>query len=280
MRNALTADIEAWLKEDGVGEVAIYWQRLPNTPSRAQIKIKSDVTLAGLPWFMAVFETLDKNIQGLESLMEYEGQSLRTGTVIDLPVNLPWSVAITGERLALNLLHKATAVATATKKLTEISKHHGVAVLDTRKTTPGLRNLEKYAVTVGGGKNHRFTQVDAWMIKDNHKELMGLKGAVEFFRSMQQPYKNLIVEIHNLDELKAARELNVTHFLLDNFTPEMLKTACSSKKAGEFFEVSGGVNLQTIAHYMIPGVDAVSSGAITQFPPAVDISFKFQAVKP
>ena len=280
MRNALTADIEAWLKEDGVGDVAIYWQRLPSTPSRAQIKIKSDVTLAGLPWFIAVFETLDKNIQGLESLMEYEGQYLRAGTVIDLPVNLPWGVAITGERLALNLLHKATAVATATKKLTEITNKHGVAVLDTRKTTPGLRNLEKYAVTVGGGKNHRFTQVDAWMIKDNHKELMGLKGSVEFFRSMQQPYKNLILEIHNLDELKAARELNVAHFLLDNFTLEMLKSACTSKKAGEFFEVSGGVNLQTVAQYMIPGVDAVSSGAITQFPAAVDISFKFQTVKP
>lgn len=280
MRNALTADIEAWLKEDGIGDVAIYWQRLPSTPSRAQIKIKSDVTLAGLPWFIAVFETLDKNIQGLESLMEYEGQYLRAGTVIDLPVNLPWGVAITGERLALNLLHKATAVATATKKLTEITNKHGVAVLDTRKTTPGLRNLEKYAVTVGGGKNHRFTQVDAWMIKDNHKELMGLKGSVEFFRGMQQPYKNLILEIHNLDELKAARELNVAHFLLDNFTLEMLKSACTSKKAGEFFEVSGGVNLQTVAQYMIPGVDAVSSGAITQFPAAVDISFKFQTVKP
>jgi nicotinate-nucleotide pyrophosphorylase (carboxylating) len=280
MRNALAADIEAWLKEDGVGDVAIYWQRLPSTPSRAQIKIKSDVTIAGLPWFIAVFETLDKNIQGLESLMEYEGQYLRAGTVIDLPVNLPWGVAITGERLALNLLHKATAVATATKKLTEITNKHGVAVLDTRKTTPGLRNLEKYAVTVGGGKNHRFTQVDAWMIKDNHKELMGLKGSVEFFRGMQQPYKNLILEIHNLDELKAARELNVAHFLLDNFTLEMLKSACTSKKAGEFFEVSGGVNLQTVAQYMIPGVDAVSSGAITQFPAAVDISFKFQTVKP
>jgi nicotinate-nucleotide pyrophosphorylase (carboxylating) len=279
MRNALTRDIEAWLKEDGVGDVPTYWQRLPCTPSRAQIKIKTDVTLAGLPWFIAIFETLDKNIQGLEALMEYEGQHLRTGTIIDVPINLPWGVAITGERLALNLLHKATAVATATKKLTEITKQHGIAVLDTRKTTPGLRNLEKYAVTVGGGKNHRFTQVDSWMIKDNHKELMGLKGAVEFFRSLQQPYKNIIVEIHNLDELKAARELNVTHFLLDNFTPDMIKSACSSKKADEFFEVSGSVNLQTVSLYMIPGVDAVSSGAITQFPAAVDISFKFQAVK-
>lgn len=280
MRNGLKADIEAWLKEDGVGEVATYWQRLPQTPSRAQIKIKSDVMMAGLPWFIAVFETLDKNINGLDSLLEYEGQYLRSGTVIDLPILLPWSVAITGERLALNLLHKAAAVATATKKLTEITHQYGVAVLDTRKTTPGLRNLEKYAVTIGGGKNHRFTQVDAWMIKDNHKELMGLKGSVDFFRGMNQPYKNLIVEIHNLDELKVARELNVTHFLLDNFDADTLKVACSTKKTGEFFEVSGGVNLQTVSQYMIPGVDAVSSGAITQFPSAVDISFKFQAVKP
>lgn len=277
MQNVVAGDIESWLKEDGIGEVGIYWQRLPVVPVRAQIKIKSDLTLAGLPWFCAVFEKLAPELgKSLQPLNEYEGRELKAGTVIALPVSLPWGVAITGERLALNLLHKASAVATATKALVSLTAPAGIKVLDTRKTTPGLRALEKYAVTVGGGCNHRFTQVDAWMIKDNHKELLGLKGAVEFFRGLNQPYKNLIVEIHTLAELSDARELGVQHFLLDNFTPDMLASACANKRAGEFFEVSGGINLQTVKSVMIAGVDAVSSGAITQFPKAVDISFKFQ----
>lgn len=277
MQNVVSGDIENWLKEDGFGEVGIYWQRLPVVPVRAQIKIKSNLTLAGLPWFCAVFERLSPGLgKSLEPLIEHEGCEFKAGAVIGLPVALPWGVAITGERLALNLLHKASAVATATKALVNLTAPAGVKVLDTRKTTPGLRALEKYAVTVGGGCNHRFTQVDAWMIKDNHKELMGLKGAVDFFRGLNQPYKNLIVEIHNLTELSEARELGVQHFLLDNFSPEMLATACSKKLSGEFFEVSGGINLLTVKSVLIPGVDAVSSGAITQFPAAVDISFKFQ----
>lgn len=277
MQNVVAGDIESWLKEDGIGEVGIYWQRLPVVPVRAQIKIKSDLTLAGLPWFCAVFEKLAPQLENsLRSLNEYEGRELKAGTVIDLPASLPWGVAITGERLALNLLHKASAVATATKALVNLTTPAGIKVLDTRKTTPGLRTLEKYAVTVGGGCNHRFSQVDAWMIKDNHKELMGLKGAVEFFRGLNQPYKNLIVEIHSLTELATARELGVQHFLLDNFSQEMLATACAGKRAGDFFEVSGGINLQTVKTVLIPGVDAVSSGALTMFPAAVDISFKFQ----
>ena len=277
MQNVVSGDIESWLKEDGFGEVGVYWQRLPVVPVRAHIKIKSDLTLAGLPWFCAVFEKLAPGLgKSLEPLKEHEGRELKAGTVIALPVLVPWGVAITGERLALNLLHKASAVATATKALVNLTAPAGVKVLDTRKTTPGLRALEKYAVTVGGGCNHRFTQVDTWMIKDNHKELMGLKGAVDFFRTLNQPYKNLIVEIHSLSELAECRELGVQHFLLDNFSPEMLATACSKKLSGEFFEVSGGINLQTVKAVLIPGVDAVSSSAITQFPAAVDISFKFQ----
>ena len=278
MQNLVMADIKAWLKEDGLGDGGIYWHQLPQVPARAQLKIKSPLVLAGLPWFCAVFETLSSDLENdLQPLLELEGKELAAGTVITLPTAIPWGVAITGERLALNLLHKASAVATATRALVNITSKYNIAVLDTRKTTPGLRTLEKYAVTVGGGHNHRFTQVDSWMIKDKHKELLGLQGAVEFFRSLKQPYKNIIVEIHSVDELKEAQNLGVKHFLLDNFTSEMLAKACFQKRTGDFYEVSGGVNLQTIQNYMISGVDAVSSGAITQFPAAVDISFKFQA---
>lgn len=279
MWNKRTEEIHRWLQEDGCGEVESYWQSLPEVPASCVLKIKSELRLAGLPWFIGVFEVLQPGTEtALAPLLEWEGQRCLAGTVIELPAHLSWRAAISGERLALNLLHRASSVATATEVLATRARGKGIQLLDTRKTTPGLRALEKYAVRVGGGANHRFTQVDAWMIKDNHKELLGLKGAVEFFRQQGQPYKTLIVEIHSLEELAEARSYGVTHFLLDNFTPQMLQTACVRKKSGEFYEVSGGVRLETIDQFLLPGVDAVSSGAITQFPAAVDISFKFKAV--
>lgn len=275
----MNEDIKRWLQEDGLGQCATYWQKLPNNPVKCVLKIKSPLILAGLPWFVRVFENLDPSLSGkLSNLFELEGKIFSGTEVIDLPLNITWATAVTGERLALNLLHRASSVATATSKLVEQTSPHGIKVLDTRKTSPGLRELEKYAVTVGGGSNHRFSQVDTWMIKDNHKTQMGLKGAVDFFKSMNQPYKNIIVEIHSLNELVEARELGLNYFMLDNFTPEQLQAACKTKRDGEFFEVSGGINLQTVNRVMISGVDAVSSGSITMFPPAVDISFKYEAV--
>ena len=278
--SSLGTDIDRWLQEDGVGHGGAYWQRLPATAVKCQIKIKSPMVLAGLPWFVSVFEKLEPKLgESLRPVLGWEGKHLKGYEVIELPVKLEWGTAVTGERLALNLLHRASAVATATRRLVEKTAPHGIKVLDTRKTSPGLRELEKYAVTLGGGHNHRFTQTDSWMIKDNHKALMGLAGSVDFFRGLKQPYKNIIVEIHSLAELIEARELKVKHFMLDNFSAEDLQTACSTKQAGEFFEVSGGINVDTVEKAMIPGVDAVSSGSITMFPPAVDISFKYQAVK-
>ncbi|MFP5458982.1 MAG: carboxylating nicotinate-nucleotide diphosphorylase [Bacteriovoracia bacterium] len=277
MQNQMMADIDAWLKEDGLGDGGMYWHKLPKHPVKAHLKIKSNLIFAGLPWFCAVFERLSPELGiGLKALQSYEGKELSTGTEIEIPITLTWDVAITGERLALNLLHRASSVATATHELVEIARDHGIQILDTRKTTPGLRALEKYAVVIGGGSNHRFTQVDSWMIKDNHKELMGIEGAVKFFRDLRQPYKTLILEIHSLAELEVARNMNVTHFLLDNFSPEDLRRICGTKKSGEFFEVSGGVNRSNIRDFMIPGIDAVSSGSLTQAPPPVDISFKFR----
>lgn len=277
MQNQMMADIDAWLKEDGLGDGGLYWHKLPKQPVKAQLKIKSDLVLAGLPWFCAVFERLSPGVgAGLKALESYEGKELTAGTVLEVPTALTWDVAITGERLALNLLHRASSVATATHELVRIARDHGVQVLDTRKTTPGLRALEKYAVVVGGGSNHRFTQVDSWMIKDNHKELLGIEGAVTFFRDLRQPYKTLILEIHSAAELEVARTLKVTHFLLDNFSPDDLRRICATKRPGEFFEVSGGVNRSNLRDFLVPGVDAISSGSLTQAPPSVDISFKFR----
>lgn len=270
-------ELDAWLREDGWGDVHSYWSCLPSTPVRAVLKIKSPLMLAGLGWFSAVFEKIDPSTAGkFEFFKEFEGQFFSEKSEIIFPQSLSWATAISGERLALNLIHRASSVATATRELVEIAQPHGIHILDTRKTTPGLRELEKYAVKLAGGANHRFTQTDCFMIKDNHKDLMGLKGAVDFFRKLNQPYKTLITEIHSLDELEAGRELRLSYFMLDNFTKTDLHKACASKKAGEFFEVSGGINKHTIYDVLIKGVDALSVGKITQFPEAVDISFKFK----
>lgn len=279
LTETVDADIQRWLQEDGLGQGGAYWQKLPKTSVKCQLKIKSPLVLAGLPWFVAVLEKLDASTNGQWSnLLQLEGKSMQGNEVIELPVRMTWAAAVTGERLALNLLHRASSVATATSAIVAKTRTHGIKVLDTRKTTPGLRELEKYAVTIGGGSNHRFTQVDAWMVKDNHKTLLGLEGAIQFFRDLQQPYKSIIVEIHSLVELTQARELGVKYYMLDNFSIPDLQRACLEKRTGEFFEVSGGINLHTVEQVCLPGVDAVSSGGITMFPAAVDISFKYQAI--
>jgi nicotinate-nucleotide pyrophosphorylase (carboxylating) len=277
MNTGSIQELDAWLREDGWGEVHSYWSALPQTPVRAVLKIKSPMVLAGLEWFEAVFKRVDPSVGAkLEFLKNYEGKYFPEKMEITFPQPLSWSTAISSERLALNLIHRASSVATATRELVEIARPHGIQILDTRKTTPGLRELEKYAVRVGGGANHRFTQTDCFMIKDNHKELMGLKGAVEFFKNLNQPYKTLITEIHSLSDLETARSLGLRFFMLDNFSSRDLSEACVSKRHGEFFEVSGGINKTTISKFLVKGVDALSVGKITQFPDAVDISFKFK----
>ena len=189
---------------------------------------------------------------------------------------LPFSIALTGERIALNLLQRASAVSTFTQKFTELAKPHNVRILDTRKTTPGLRSLEKYAVRVGGGYNHRFSQADVWMIKDNHKTFFGgLKPAWEYFQNLQTHYQGIVVEIHSLEELKLASELGVKHVMLDNFSVADIKTAIDMKK-NMTVEISGGVTLENCQQYFVKGVDAISIGALTHSAPHVDLSMKIK----
>ena len=269
-------DILNFLKEDGCFENFSYTQSLSNEPVQAYIKIKSDLILSGLPFFFETFKCLGEKFDAKEIVNQYEGKKLQTGKIIELPFHLTWAGALQGERVALNLLQRCSAIATATDRLASLAKDKGVVVLDTRKTTPGIRKFEKYAVVCGGGQNHRFTQVDQWMVKDNHKAFYGgVKEAVEFFKSQSQPYKNIIVEIHSLQELALAFELGLTHLMLDNFSASMIREAVKIKTKNAFYEISGGINEHNIGEYLIPGVDAISVGKITQFPAPVDISFKY-----
>lgn len=276
LEKGLKADLERFFEEDDLKGNTFYLRELPTTEVECLLKIKSDILLSGLPYFVGAFNFLGANLN-YDEFKNYEGKNFSKGEVITF--TLPFSIALTGERIALNLLQRSSAVSTFTQKFVEKARPHNVRILDTRKTTPGLRSLEKYAVRVGGGYNHRFSQADVWMIKDNHKTFFGgLKEALEFFQNMQTHYQGIVVEVHSLHEMKQAIELGVKHVMLDNFSTDDIKNAVKLKKNGMTIEISGGVNLDNIEKYFIDGVDAISVGALTHSAPHVDLSMKLSPV--
>jgi len=261
-----------FFNEDDMGGNAFYLSKLPRTLVECHLKIKSDVLLSGLPYFCGAFEFLGAKLP-FDHFKKYEGLNFKKGEVIQF--ELPFNVALTGERVALNLLQHSTRISTHTQKFIEKTKHTDIKILDTRKTTPGLRTIEKYAVRTAGAFNHRFSQSDAWMIKDNHKTFFGgLQPAWDYFKNMQTFYQNIIVEIHSLEELKLAKDLGVKHVMLDNFSLNDLKSAIGMKSSAITFEISGGVTLENIDQYLLPGIDAISIGALTHSAPHVDLSMK------
>ena len=272
--SGLEADLARFFEEDDFQGNAYYLRELPGTPVDCELKIKTDLLLCGLPYFVAAFNFLGANLN-YESFKKYEGNTIAKGEIIHF--SLPFSIALTGERIALNLLQRASAVASHTNQFVNLAKPYNIRILDTRKTTPGLRSLEKYAVRVGGGFNHRFSQSDVWMIKDNHKSYFGgLEAAWNFFQKVQTQYQGIVVEIHSLDELKLAIKLGAKHMMLDNFSIDDIKKAIELKMKGMTIEVSGGVNLNNCQQYFINGVDAVSIGALTHSAPHVDLSMKIK----
>lgn len=273
---SLLPQVASWLEEDDLSRNFHYTRMLPKHAVKLQLKVKSPMILAGTDYLAATFLQLGSE-NDFSFLHSYEGKKLTEGTVIEFPETMPFNLAVTGERLALNLVQHASSIATWTNKHVELAKEKNIKILDTRKTTPGLRSLEKYAVRVGGGFNHRLGQTDTWMIKDNHKtSLGGLKGALKFFQDQGVFYNTIIAEIHSMVELQEAINLGIQHVMLDNFEPDSIRDAVKIKKPGMTFEVSGGLNLSTIPQYLIEGVDALSLGSITYSAPRVDLSLKFK----
>ena len=270
---ALKNHIESFLEEDDLVRNMTYQTSLPSMDVPCTLKFKTPMKISGLPFFFTVFGLLGDEADHSHLIREFEGKVINGGEIEFL---LPFSVAINGERVALNLLQRASAITTFTSKFVEKAKKYNIEILDTRKTTPGLRWLEKYATQLGGAKNHRFGQVDMWMIKDNHKTFFGgVKPAIEFFRSQGSYYNPILLEVHEEKEIEEGMVLGVNHFMLDNFTPERIKEVITMKKEGVTFEVSGGITLDSMEDYCIPGVDALSVGSITYGAPHVDISLKF-----
>ncbi len=268
-----------WLTEDDVARNIYYSRNLPDKKVKLSLKIKSNVVLSGSDYFSAAFNVLGVNPNVFESLTCLEGKNIESGKVLEFDEPISFGAALTGERLALNLLQHASSISTYTNKFVKIAEEKNIKILDTRKTTPGFRALEKYAVRVGGGYNHRFGQTDLWMIKDNHKTCLGgLKGAFKFFQSQGAFYQSIMAEIHDIDELKEALDLGIKHLMLDNFTRDQILEAISLKKTDVTYEVSGGVRLENLENYLINGVDVISVGAITNSAPRVDLSLKYRPV--
>ena len=230
------------------------------------------IMLAGLPIAAAFFRHLDPAME--IELLVGEGEAVQPGTdLMRLSGNA--RAMLTAERSALNTVQHLSGVATLTRAYVDAMQgEHRAVLLDTRKTIPGLRHLEKYATRMGGAQNHRLGLWDAAMIKDNHVAVAG--GVAEAVRRAKAAgVARIICEVDRLDQIEPALAAGASHLLLDNMEPDLLRQAVAMVAGRAPCEASGGVNLQTIGAIAASGVDYVSVGRLTQSAPAVDIGLDF-----
>jgi nicotinate-nucleotide pyrophosphorylase (carboxylating) len=230
--------------------------------------------LCGLPVALRVFELLDNSFKS--DIFKNDGDILKKGDII-ANVHGKTKFLLMGERTSLNLLQHMSGIATSVHNLASIIKHTKATVADTRKTLPGLRALQKYAVTVGGGKNHRFNLTDAAMIKDNHIDAVGsITKAVNTLRQKAGHTIKIEVETRNLKEVKEALQEKADIIMLDNMSCEQMKYAVELVNGMALLEASGNVTEHTIKNIAETGVDIISVGAITHSVIAMDISMKIK----
>jgi len=234
---------------------------------------KEDLICAGLPVAERLFHTLDPDVVFTSKVKE--GEACPRGTIM-AEISGPARVLLTGERTALNFLQRLCGVATASHKYQELAGDRA-KILDTRKTTPGWRNLEKYAVAIGGAFNHRIGLYDRIMIKDNHRELAGMEGKGGILRSVRRaremyPQLEVEVEVDSLEELDEALLSGAEYILLDNMDNEQVVKAVGIARNKARLEASGNVTLGRIPSLSETGVDFISSGALTHSVKSSDIS--------
>jgi nicotinate-nucleotide pyrophosphorylase (carboxylating) len=275
--------VRAALAEDiGAGDITTESAIPADQRAEAHIVAKEPCVVAGLPLVEAVFTQIDRAIA--VKLLVNEGDMAKDGTRV-CALKGPARGILTGERTALNFLQRLSGIATLTHqfvaKVTQASVQVKPKILDTRKTTPTLRILEKYAVAVGGGTNHRMGLFDAMMVKDNHRVILArlgptaLGGAVASVRK-KHPNAPIIVEADNLEEVEEALAAGANHILLDNMTPDELREAVTLVAGRAKTEASGGVRLDTITAIASTGVDYISVGALTHSARAVDFSLELR----
>ncbi|MBP3911191.1 MAG: carboxylating nicotinate-nucleotide diphosphorylase [Niameybacter sp.] len=242
-----------------------------NTRSRVQLICKEDGILAGLPVFKRTFELLGE-IE-FETFFN-EGDHIKKGDLI-ATVTGDARILLSGERVALNYLQRMSGIATLTHSLVSELKGSHTKLLDTRKTTPGMRVFEKYAVKVGGGYNHRFNLSDGILIKDNHIGAAGgVKEAIRLAKEYAPFVRKIEVEVENLEMLEEALEAGADIIMLDNMSNEMMKEAVSLVNGRAETECSGNVTKARLKEIAEIGVDYVSCGALTHSAPILDFSLK------
>ncbi|WP_424770696.1 carboxylating nicotinate-nucleotide diphosphorylase [Pontixanthobacter sp.] len=232
---------------------------------------RDPIAVAGLPIAAAFFRALDPDMQ-IDLLVE-DGACVPAGTdLMRLSGNA--RAMLTAERAALNTVQHMSGIATLVREYVTVMDNPDCTLLDTRKTIPGLRHLEKYAVRMGGGNNHRMGLWDAAMIKDNHVLVAGGVGAA-VRRARDAGVKTIICEVDRIDQIEPALTAGATRLLLDNMAPDTLREAVARVAGRVPTEASGGINLQTIRAKAATGVNYVSVGRLTQSAPAADIGLDF-----
>jgi len=277
-KRELGRKIEEWLHEDvGFGDVTTM-STIPETEQGVGILYAKEAGIvAGLPIAQQVFETVDSELV-FRAKVE-EGARVEAGDQIAEVSGSVRSI-LSGERLALNLMQRLSAIATKTSEYTAAVAGTKARVVDTRKTTPGLRFLEKYAVRVGGGYNHRFALYDAVMIKDNHiKGAGGIAQAVAAARAAIPHTMTIEVEAESLEQVREALEAGADIIMLDNMSNEQMVEAVQLIDERALVEASGGVNLETVGAIAKTGVDIISVGALTHSVKAFDISLDLNTRK-
>ena len=266
VRTALEEDI-------GLGDVTTEVTVAAETVARAQLVAKEDFTLAGIDVAATVFRTLDPEAS-FEKLLE-DGRKVRRGEV------LAWikgkaSILLQGERVALNLLQRMSGIASLTAQYVDKVSGTEAVIVDTRKTVPGLRALDKYAVRMGGGRNHRIGLFDGVLIKENHVAAAGgITAAISRAKQKLPHTLKIEIETRNMDEVQEALDAGADIIMLDNMNYAEMRQGVELIAGRALVEASGGVNLETVRDFAETGVNIISVGALTHSVKAADISMLF-----
>jgi nicotinate-nucleotide pyrophosphorylase (carboxylating) len=267
------SSVEIALAEDvGSGDLTSLFFISEQARSRARIFAKEEAIVAGSAVAKQVFQKIDPSLE--ISIVREDGLPVKAGTTVLEMIGATRSI-LTGERVALNFIQRLSGIATLTGRFVTAVAGTGVTILDTRKTTPGLRALEKAAVVSGGGRNHRMGLYDGVMVKDNH--LLARPELQTAINQIRVVHPHILIEVE-ADSVEQVREFvrltGINVILLDNMSPQQLKECVSLRGPGLKFEASGGVSLETVRAIAETGVDYISVGQLTHSAPAIDFSLE------
>ena len=262
--------LAAFLEDIGTGDLT--GLLVPDdTRVKARVLVREEAVLAGAPWFEGVMRALDPSI---EIDWQYaEGDVMRADSIVCL-IDAPPRSLLTAERAALNFMQLLSGVATATRRYVDVIAGTKAAILDTRKTLPGLRQAQKYAVRVGGGQNQRMALYDGILIKENHIAAAGgVRPALAAAQALDKGV-SIQIEVESIDQLREALDAGAVSVLLDNFDLDMMREAVEVNAGRALLEASGGVNMDSVRAIAETGVDRISIGALTKDVKATDFSLR------